>query len=193
MEPLELESAGDAGFLLPEDHERFEAYQAPGRAQYVLASSLDGLSLLRRDLKGLLDARDLERKVYGDRGMVPLSGVADLPSHPIFDRGRIVGLWEYDPAAESIAWLPLFRRTRICGRRWPICRSTFAPIWAMRVRSAWIAPRAARREYKRCARVRVSEFHDSPRSRDSKMGPESEAASEPDRALLLRHVRVVRA
>ena len=106
MEPLKLEPAGDDGLLLPEDRERFEAYQAPRSARYVLASSLDGLSLLRRDLKGLLDARDLERKVYGDRGMVPLSGVADLPSHPIFDRGRVVGLWEYDPAAESIAWLP---------------------------------------------------------------------------------------
>ncbi len=106
MEPLKLEPAGDAGFLLPEDRQQFEAYQSPPSARYVLASRLDGLSLLRRDLKGLLEARDLERKVYGDRGLVPLSGVADLPSHPIFDRGRVVGLWEYDPAAESIAWLP---------------------------------------------------------------------------------------
>ncbi len=106
VEPLKLEVAGDAGFLLPEDREQFEAYRSPPSTRYVLASSLDGLSLLRRDLKGLLEARDLERKVYGDRGLVPLSGVADLPSHPIFDRGRVVGLWEYDPAAESIAWLP---------------------------------------------------------------------------------------
>ena len=105
MEPLKLEAAGDAGFLLAEDRERFETFEAPRSAQYVLASSLDGLSLLRRDLKGLLDARDLERKVYGDRGLVPLSGVADLPSHPIFDRGRLVGLWEYDTSTSSIAWL----------------------------------------------------------------------------------------
>ena len=28
----------------------------------------------------------------------------DLPSHAILDRGRLVGLWEYDPEAGSIAW-----------------------------------------------------------------------------------------
>lgn len=112
MEPLKLEPAGDAGWMLPEDRERFDAYQAPLTACYVLASSLDGLSLLRRDLKGLLDASDLERKVYGDRGLVPLSGVAALPSHPIFDRGRVVGLWEYDPSEESIAWLPFLPKNR---------------------------------------------------------------------------------
>ncbi len=106
LEPLQLEPAGEAGFLLPEDQDGFQAYQAPRSARYVLASSLDGLSLLRRDLQGLLDAPDLERKVYGDRGLVPLASVSDLPSHPIFDRGRVVGLWEYDTATESIAWLP---------------------------------------------------------------------------------------
>ena len=27
-----------------------------------------------------------------------------MPSHGIFDRGRLAGLWEYDTLAESIAW-----------------------------------------------------------------------------------------
>jgi hypothetical protein len=27
------------------------------------------------------------------------------PSHGIFDRGRLVGLWEFDVAQESIAWM----------------------------------------------------------------------------------------
>jgi hypothetical protein len=112
MEPLQLEAAGDAGFLLSEDRERFEAYRAPGAAQYVLASSLDALILLRRDLKSLLDAPDLERKVYGDRGLTPLASVSDFPSHVIFDRGRVVGLWEYDTATESIAWLPFIPKNR---------------------------------------------------------------------------------
>ncbi len=112
MEPLQLESAGEDGFLLPADRERFEHFTAPRAAQYVLASSLDSLSLLRRDLKGLLHSPDLERQIYGDRGLVTLGAVADLPSHPIFDRGRLVGLWEYDPSAESIAWLPFIRRNK---------------------------------------------------------------------------------
>jgi hypothetical protein len=33
-----------------------------------------------------------------------LSGLNDLPSHAILDRGRIVGLWEYDPEAGGIVW-----------------------------------------------------------------------------------------
>lgn len=112
MEPLKMEAAGDAGFLLAEDREAFEAYQAPRAAQYVLASSLDGLSLLRRDLKGLVDAGDLNREVHGGSRMVTLAAIADLPSHPIFDRGRVVGLWEYDTATESIAWLPFIPRNK---------------------------------------------------------------------------------
>jgi len=105
MEPLKLESVGDAGFLLPEYRDRFEAFQVPKQAQYVLTASLDGLSLLRRDLKSLADEADLKRKVYGDKGLIALGTVADLPSHAIFDRGRLVGLWEYDTATESIAWM----------------------------------------------------------------------------------------
>ena len=112
VEPLKLLSVGDDGLMLPEDRERFESFQAPKQAHYVLASSLDGLSLLRRDLKGLVEAADLNREVYGDKGMVPLAGVADLPSHAIFDRGRLVGLWEYDPAAEEIAWTAFIPKNR---------------------------------------------------------------------------------
>jgi len=112
MQPLQLEAAGDDGFLLPEHRERFEAFQFPKQARYVLTSSIDGLSLLRRDLKGLADAADLNRKVYGDKGLAPLGGVADLPSHAIFDRGRLVGLWEYDTAAESIAWCAFIPKNR---------------------------------------------------------------------------------
>jgi len=29
----------------------------------------------------------------------------DLPNHGIFDRGRLIGLWEYDVDSGSIAWL----------------------------------------------------------------------------------------
>ena len=54
------------------------------------------LSLLRRDIESLLDASNSSRRF--------LVGEADLPSHGIFDRGRLVGLWQYDLSTESIAW-----------------------------------------------------------------------------------------
>ena len=37
---------------------------------------------------------------------------ADLPSHAILDRGRIVGLWEYDTATESIAWVAFIKKDK---------------------------------------------------------------------------------
>ncbi len=111
-EPLKLESVGDDGFLLPEDRDRFAAFQVPTEPHFALTSSIDGLSLLRRDLKGLAETADLARRVYGDKGVTPLTTVADLPSHAIFDRGRLVGLWEYDPAAEKIVWLPFVAKNR---------------------------------------------------------------------------------
>jgi hypothetical protein len=105
-EPLKLEplAKDDPRMMLPGDREKFEAFQIPKLAQYALVSSLDGLSLLRRDMKGLLDSADLERSVYVEKGTMNLGSLADLPSHGIFDRGRLVGLWEYDTATESLAW-----------------------------------------------------------------------------------------
>ena len=99
IEPLHLEALDGDRLMLPGDREKFEAYKVPKSAQYVLVSSIDGLSLLRRDLASLADAADLNRPFFaGTRGGV----VPDLPSHGIFDRGRLIGLWAYDPASESI-------------------------------------------------------------------------------------------
>jgi hypothetical protein len=55
--------------------------------QYALVSSLDGISLLRRDVRGLLGPEDSKRRIYGKE----CSGLCDLPSHGILDRGRLVG------------------------------------------------------------------------------------------------------
>src|SRR5207247_3810664 len=76
IEPLKLEPIDGDRLMLPGDREKFEEFKIPGRAQYVLVSSVDGLSLLRRDL-GLPEESD------SSRGF--LSGEVDLPSHGIFD------------------------------------------------------------------------------------------------------------
>jgi hypothetical protein len=33
-----------------------------------------------------------------------VSGIADLPDHAIVDRGRLVGLWQYDVAGGEVVW-----------------------------------------------------------------------------------------
>jgi hypothetical protein len=106
MEPLglvPLEKGGDR-LMLPEDRDAFEAFKPPKDPQIALVGSIDAIALLRRDMKGLLDAKDAARKVFGDKSLEPIGGLMDLPSHAILDRGRLVGLWEYDPEAGSMAW-----------------------------------------------------------------------------------------
>ena len=107
MEPLKLEplAKGDERLLLPGDREAWESFRVPKEPQYALVSSLDGLSLLRRDLRGMLDAGDVARKVPVEKGKDEIGKLNDLSSHAIVDRGRLVGVWEFDTATESIVWL----------------------------------------------------------------------------------------
>ncbi len=91
MEPLKLVpvAEGDARLMLPRDREEFEKFQVPRQPQYTLVSSLDGIALLRRNVADLAAPEDVK---------------TDLPHHAILDRGRLVGLWEYDPESQSIVW-----------------------------------------------------------------------------------------
>ncbi len=106
IEPLKLVpfDASSGMLMSAEDRETFEKFNAPKKPQYVLTAGLDGLALLRRDLPALLADEDREREVMDESGRKPMGGLADLPSHGIFDRGRLVGLWEYDPETSSLAW-----------------------------------------------------------------------------------------
>ena len=100
VEPLRLETLDGERLILPEHREAFEAFQVPRTPQYVLVGGIDGICLLRRNLQSLLDAADAGHPLLQSSG----KGVLDLPDHGIFDRGRLVGLWEYDPGTQSIAW-----------------------------------------------------------------------------------------
>jgi hypothetical protein len=79
----------DGRLMLPEDREDFEQFQASRNQQYVLVSALDGMGLLQ-GWKHLMATEDASRRVSSE--------------HAILDRGRLVGLWLYDPSTESIAW-----------------------------------------------------------------------------------------
>ena len=100
--PLKLVRVDNDRLMIPKLREQFEEFQVPKQPHYVLVSSLDGISLLRRDLKSLIDPRDLDRRFVTDKEAAALNDLADLPSHAIFDRGRLVGLWEYDTTSDSI-------------------------------------------------------------------------------------------
>ena len=82
----------------------WDAFIVPATPQYALLGSLDSLVLLRRNLTDLINAEDQNRMVPGEKGSCELGGLSDLPSHGIFDRGRLVGLWEFEADSGRIAW-----------------------------------------------------------------------------------------
>jgi len=106
VQPLGLEAVEEDSdqMMLSEDRKAFDSFRVPAEPKYVLVSSLDGITHLRRDISSLLSSEDLKRKVVQGKSEVRINSLQDLPNHAIMDRGRLVGLWEYDTAAESIAW-----------------------------------------------------------------------------------------
>jgi len=97
-------ASGDDRLMFPEDFEAFRSFKDPKAPRYALVGSLDGLFHLRRDLMTLIAPEDGKRAVFVDHGFESLGGLSDLPSHAIVDRGRLVGLWEYDPERAEIVW-----------------------------------------------------------------------------------------
>jgi hypothetical protein len=112
VESLKLEplGAGDDRLMLPGDRAKLEVFKPPKDPQYTLTSGIDSMVLLRRDLKSLLDPKDQDRQVFAEKGVKTLGVLPDLPSHAILDRGRIVGLWEFDPATGSVAWISFVKK-----------------------------------------------------------------------------------
>lgn len=106
VEPLQLVpiEANDARLMFPDDREAFAKFKAPTKPRYTLVSSLDSIQSHRRDVRSLLDERDLKREVVTANETRAAGGLTDLPSHAILDRGRLVGLWEFDADTQSIAW-----------------------------------------------------------------------------------------
>jgi hypothetical protein len=114
VEPLRLVplDAGSERLMAAEDLEALRAFKVPKEPRYALVSGLDAIVLLRRDHRTLLDPADAKRKVVAEKALGTIGGLADLPSHAILDRGRLVGLWEFDIETGSIAWAAFVPKNR---------------------------------------------------------------------------------
>jgi hypothetical protein len=112
VESLGLVAAepGSERLLLPDDVDAFEHFEAPTKPAYALVSSLDPITANRREMQSLIDEEDRARTVMVDATAKAVGGLADLPSHAIVDRGRIVGLWEFDVESGSIVYATFGRR-----------------------------------------------------------------------------------
>jgi hypothetical protein len=99
--PLDLVPVGDL-LALPETVRELAAFEPPDEPSYALVSWIDGIHLLHRELGRLLDPADAARPEPASTRGRTLGDLADPPCQLIVDRGRIVGLWEYDPQAREV-------------------------------------------------------------------------------------------
>lgn len=86
------------------DLDDFNRFEAPSKPVYRLITNLDGLFLLRREVQDFVDPEDKERQVPMEKGTGSLLKAVDLHNHAIIDRGRIIGLWEYEVGTGSLAY-----------------------------------------------------------------------------------------
>lgn len=105
--------AGESLWMLPDDVELLSAFKAPQEEQIQLLAGTDSLVLLRRNSADMLADEDRGRKVLD----TTLALQADLSDHPILDRGRIIGLWQYDPGNERIATWTFDKPTAAVAQR----------------------------------------------------------------------------
>ncbi|MFI9104652.1 DNA glycosylase AlkZ-like family protein [Streptomyces fildesensis] len=78
----------------------YARFTAPKEPSYALVAGIDGIHLLHRDFGRLLDPADAQRPEL--TGPKALGALSDSPAHMIVDRGRLVGLWEFDTEAQEI-------------------------------------------------------------------------------------------
>jgi hypothetical protein len=103
LAPLDLVRLPDTDLLLPAAlADAFEDFTPPAEPSYALLAGIDGIHLLHRDLSRLVDPADAERPVPAAKAGRSFGGAADPQTHIVVDRGRIVGLWEYDTERREI-------------------------------------------------------------------------------------------
>ncbi|MER7751456.1 crosslink repair DNA glycosylase YcaQ family protein [Kitasatospora sp. NPDC097643] len=99
-------AAGSDLLLDPELAAEFAAFEPPAAPHHTLLAGIDGIHLLHRDLPRLLDPADAARPLPAGRAGRSFGTEADPQTHVVLDRGRIVGLWEYDTERAEIVHLP---------------------------------------------------------------------------------------
>ena len=99
--PVEKESEY---LMLANELDKFKSFKPAKDEKIALLASIDGLLHLRRNVDAHVHAADRNSQMKGDKVLYTVGDVVDLTSHGIFDRGRLIGLWEFDPAKQEIVW-----------------------------------------------------------------------------------------
>ena len=87
-----------------DDVDEYRQFEVPRQPIYRMITNLDALFLHRREVQLFVDSADRERQVPAEKGTGSLLKAQDLHNHAIIDRGRIIGLWEYEVSSASLAY-----------------------------------------------------------------------------------------
>lgn len=90
---------GDARLAFADDAESLRTHAPSPAPALALVGLLDNLLHLRREVASLLDPEDAALTVPGPKGRAPAGQLSELSHHAIVDRGRVVGLWDWDGVA----------------------------------------------------------------------------------------------
>ena len=102
--------AGTDLLATPATLAELRTYAVPATSQIALIGWLDGLVLLRRDLDGVTDAADRDHPCARRPARRPVAPLTDCHIR-IVDRGRLIGLCDYDPGTEEVVWAPITKLT----------------------------------------------------------------------------------
>lgn len=102
LEQIELVKLNEDWLIPPQLIKDYENFKMPVEPIYRLVSSVDSLLLLRRDIPSFLDKTDAKVQMATEKGLKLVGGLQDLENNAILDRGRLVGLWEFDPDRQEV-------------------------------------------------------------------------------------------
>lgn len=95
---LGLVEVEDDFLALPEDASEYRSFVPSDEPSVALVMGLDSLFLLRRVTSDFLGAEHLDLPQRLGKPLFSSGALSDLECGAILDRGRIIGLWDYDPS-----------------------------------------------------------------------------------------------
>lgn len=102
VESLELVPLDGDLLIRQEDLDNYNQFSAPSGPAYRLLNAIDSLFLLRRNVADHVADVDAHQEVLRSSGRTRIIGMQDLPNNAIVDRGRLIGLWDYEVSSQSI-------------------------------------------------------------------------------------------
>jgi hypothetical protein len=108
VQPFE---AGTDLLSLPDAVAEYADYTPPAAPDYRFVGSIDSFLLNRRGSRFWLAESDQAVQAPTEKGLKTAGELTELSCHAILDRGRLVGLWEFDSVAGELVWMSWVKHT----------------------------------------------------------------------------------